>query len=438
MKTNKIVVLIILFFSIPLSAQAQMGDWPSRFRFDFGVQENYTDNVDLRPTNTREDWITRVFAEIGYSTLRPEDRAPGQLEQAPRERDPWGIDLNYAFGYNYYANKTYDDYPSHLGRLDTWYTFDRRLTLRIRDYLINSEEPRELQYAQGAPPGSYLPATQQGRSEYLRNVLEPSLEYRFGREDLITLYYRNNYYENKSIAFEDSRENYLSPRIEYWFDVRNGIILEYGFTKGEFERSPDLEGQMGRVRYTYRFNTQMSAFLNYVYLYRNFEDPGTDYNVQNPSIGIAHAFSPSTSGDLQFGWFWYNPKGRDSQNGPSIIANLNTRTQFTTYSISLRGGFREDFYSSTNLGPSKYYGGYGSVTYLLAERFTIGGRGFLERNEYTGARKDWQWEVGANASYQPLRWLGFSVEYFYREADSNDNFADYKENRLILRLNLTI
>ena len=255
--------------------------------------------------------------------------------------------MNYIFGYNYYANNTYDDYASHEGRLDTWYTFDRRLTLRLREYLINSEEPRELQYAQGAPPGSYLPATQAGRSEYLRNVLEPSLEYRFGREDLLTLYYRNNYYDNKNeLSSEDSRENYLSPRIDYWFDIRNGMTLEYGYTKGEFDRSPDFDGHMGRARYTYRFDPLTSAFLDYVYLHRDFEDPGTDYDVQNPSIGIAHAFSPTTSGDLQIGWFWYNPKGGDSQNGPSIIANLNTRTQFTTYAISLRGGFREDFFSS--------------------------------------------------------------------------------------------
>ena len=151
MKKKQSSFFLILFLIIPLSAQAQMGDWLSKFRFDFGVQEDYTDNVDLRPTNTREDWITKIYAGIGFSTLRPVDRAPGQLEQAPRERDPWGVDLNYIFGYNYYANNTYDDYTSHEGRLDTWYTFDRRLTLRLREYLINSEEPRELQYAQGAP-----------------------------------------------------------------------------------------------------------------------------------------------------------------------------------------------------------------------------------------------------------------------------------------------
>ena len=435
---NRIASLLILFLIIPLSAQAQMGDWLSKFRFDFGVQEDYTDNVDLRATNTREDWITKIYAGIGFSTLRPVDRAPGQLEQAPRERDPWGVDLNYVFGYNYYANNSYDDYASHEGRLDTWYTFDRRLTLRLGEYLIQSDEPRELQYAQGAPPGSFLPASQGGRSEYLRNVLEPSLEYRFGREDLLTLSYRNNYYENKNEAVEDSRENYLSPRVDYWFDIRNGMTLEYAYTKGEFDRSPDLEGHMGRARYTYRFDPLTSAFLDYVYLQRNFEDPGTDYDVQTPSIGIAHAFSPTTNGDLQIGWFWYNPKGKDSQNGPSIIANLNTRTQFTDYGISLRGGFREDFFSSTNLGPSKYYGGYGSVSHRLAERFTIGVRGFLERNEYAGDRKDWQWQVGANAAYQPLRWLGLSFEYYYREADSTQDIDDYKENRVILRLNFTI
>jgi len=173
-KLNLITLLFLFLLSIPAFAQAQMSDYLSKFRFDFGVQEDYTDNVDLRATNTREDWITKVFAGIGYSTLRPVDREPGQLELAPPERDPWGIDLNYVAGYNYYANKTYEEYWSHKGRLDTWYTFDRRLTLRLKDYLINSAEGREPQYAEGAPPGAYIPGTETGkRAEYLRNVLEP-------------------------------------------------------------------------------------------------------------------------------------------------------------------------------------------------------------------------------------------------------------------------
>ncbi|MBP1712980.1 MAG: hypothetical protein H6Q42_1183 [Deltaproteobacteria bacterium] len=436
---NRIIFPLIFFFSIPLSAQAQLGDW-SKFRFDFGVQEDYTDNVDLRATNTREDWITKVFAGIGYSTLRPVDRTPGQLELAPRERDPWGIDLNYVAGYNYYANKTYEEYWSHDGRLDTWYTFDRRLTLRLKDYLINSTEQQEPQYAEGAPPGSYIPGTEAGkRVEYLRNVLEPSIEYRFGREDLLSLYYRNNYYDSKDdVAYQDSQENYLSPRIDYWFDVRNGITFEYGYTDAKFDRSPDYKGHMGRGRYTYRFDSRTSAFADYLYLYRDLENPGTDYDVQNPSIGIAHAFTPATSGDIQIGYFWYNPKGDETQTGPSINANLNSRTQFTTYTLSLRGGFREEYFSSTNLGPSKYYGGYLSANHQLAQRFTIGARGFVENNKYTDERKDWVWQAGANASYQPLRWLQIWFEYFYRERDSNRDIEDYEENRFILRVNFTI
>ena len=75
---------------------------------------------------------------------------------------------------------------------------------------------------------------------------------------------------------------------------------------------------------------------------------------------------------------------------------------------------------------------------MPCQRFTIGGGGYLERNEYEGDRKDWRWQLGANASYQPLRWLGLSFEYFYRESDSNQDLDDYKENRLIFRINLSI
>jgi len=253
------------------------------------------------------------------------------------------------------------------------------------------------------------------------------------------LYYRNVYYDNKNdLRYQDSRENYLSPRIDYWFDTRNGMTLEYAYSGAEFERIPGYDGHMGRGRYTYRFDSRTSAFAEYLYLYRDFDNPGTDYDVQNPSIGIAHNFSPTTSGDIQIGYFWYNPRGEESKTGPSLTANLNTRTQFTTYALSLRGGFREEYFSSSNLGPSRYYGGYGSVNQRLAERFNVSAQGFVERNEYTNERKDWRWQVGANTSYQPLRWLVLSFEYFYREEDSNQDINDYKENRLILRINLII
>jgi len=409
--------------------------------------------VDLRSTNTREEWVTTIYPGIRFSTQRelepqlgrifqtPQARLEpqlGQIFQRPQARDDAGLDLRYRLGLVFYANDTYDDYISHDAALDAWYTIARRVNLRLRDSFIKSQEQRELEYAPGAPPGSYLPGTQRERGTYYRNVLEPSMEYQYGKENRLSLYYRNNIYENDSPQYEDSRENYISPRIDHWFNIRNGITLEYGYTMGDFETSPDFQGHLGRGRYTYRFNPRTSIFGDYLYLKRDFDDPGDDYDVHNPSIGIVHAFSPSTTGNLQVGYFWQNAESGDYQYGISLDAGLISRTVRTIYSLFLRAGPREDFFTAENLGFSRYYGAYGSIVHRFAQRFEAGLFGFVERNEYIVGRDDWVWEGRGSLSYQPLRWLIFTLEVLHREDDSNIEGADYKENRGILRVTASL
>ena len=65
-------------------------------------------------------------------------------------------------------------------------------------------------------------------------------------------------------------ENYINPRLTYWFNIRNGVSFEYGLTLGNFQRSPDLVGHMATGRYTYRFNPRTSIFGEYTQLWREF------------------------------------------------------------------------------------------------------------------------------------------------------------------------
>ena len=329
---------------------------------------------------------------------------------------------------------------SHNGRLNAWASLERTLTFRLRDYFIRSQEPRERDYAVDAPSGLLLPGTQRERASYIRNVLEPSLEYRFGPENLFAFNYRNTIYQTRSSVSENSQENYLNPILTYWFDIRNGITFEYGYTQAEFDRSADFDGHFVRGRYTYRFNTRTSVFVEDVYLVRNFDSPGTDYNVHSPSIGIVHAFSPTLSGNLQGGYFWQNRSGADSETGFSGSAGITKRTERTTYSLNLSAGYVEDFYSAENLGFVKSYRGIASISHALMERFTIRAYGSLDRFEYTTAdnRKDWSWRIGGNAVYGIFRWLDVSLEYYHQDLNSNVDFNDYMENRFILRLTATM
>jgi hypothetical protein len=441
MKLNKpnkriafVFVTVFLTVGTPTFVHADLEDLLSKFSFSINTQEEYNSNINLTATNRKADYITTVYPELRFSTLsRP--LAIGQIQRAPATAEKnYGIDLYYRPGFVYYAKEHDNNYISHEGTLNTWYTFSERLTFRVRDYLIRSNDVRESEYSATAIPGEYVLSTQTRRVIYIRNVAEPSIEYQFGRDDRISINYRSNIYNIQSRQFEDSREDYVNPKLSYWFNIHNGVSLEYGLTLGHFQRSPDLVGHMATGRYTYRFNPKTSIFGEYTFMSRDFESPGIDYDVHRPSLGIEYAFSPTLSGSIQGGYFWQRPQRGSTMGGPYFNVSLTQRAERTTYTLLLQGGYTEDYFTSENLGFTKYYRGVGTITHQLMEKMTVGLTGSVERPEYSFDRKDWTWGINGNASYALLKWLSVSLEASYRQNNSNVDTADYSEYRGIFRV----
>ncbi len=238
-------------------------------------------------------------------------------------------------------------------------------------------------------------------------------------------------------------ENYINPRLAYWFNIHNGVSLEYGLTLGDFERSSDLTGHMGTGRYTYRFNPRTSVFGEYTYFLRDFDPPSIDYQIHRPSLGIEHAFSPTLNSRVQLGYYWANPERGDTTGNIYFDVNVSQRAERTTYTVSLQGGFTEDFFTADNQGFTKYYRGIGRVSHQLLEKMTVGLFGSYEWIKYYRAlverrrQQDDIWEVGANAAYELFRRLTLSLEGSYQENNSNFNTADYTEYRGFFRITAT-
>jgi hypothetical protein len=363
-----------------------------------------------------------------------------RAEQAPAAEKKFGMDLNVNAGFVFYADEDDNNYTRLNGSLNAWYLFSPELSFRVRDYLIRSDEIREADFSATAIEGQILISRTTRRVPYYRNVFEPSVEYRFGRENILGLNYRNNIYRVRSRAFEDSQENYLNPRLIYWFTIRQGITLEYGLTLGDFERSPDLIGHMGMGRYTYRFNPRTSVFGEYTYLFRDFDSPSIDYDVHRPSLGVEHAFSPTLTVRVQGGYYWQNPERGPTTDGFFGDMSVSQRADKTTYTISLQAGYTEDYFTAENLGFNKYYRGIGRISHQLLEKMTVGLLGSYEWVKYERAligtrnQKDNIWSIGGNAAYQLFRWLTFSLEGSRRENSSNVDAADYTEYRGLFRI----
>jgi hypothetical protein len=419
------MLLTLFFIGIPSFAHADISDFLLKFYPYVRVEEEYNNNILLSPNRFKlADYITTANAGLRFFTFQP---------------GAYGVDMDVSGGYTYYKKNTDLSYWNASGRLNAWYAVTPGLTFQVRDYLVRSDAAREQQYqnlynAQGqyigdTQSGQYLLSTTNGvHAVYFRNVVEPSIEYRFGRENLFSILYRNNTYRNENPQFEDSMENTLNPKLAFWFDIRNGVLLDYRLTLNTYQNSPQQLANYVTPRYTYRFSPRASIFGQYRFEYQDFESPGVDYYVHNPILGIQYLFSPTLVGIVQGGYFWQIPKQGSRTQGPFFDISLSQRTLRTHYLLSLQGGYTEDYITAQNLGFTKSYGAYGSINHSLTQRLSVQLNGSGYRVWYsTNNQKNWIWDGRVGVSYLVFRWLSVSLTGGHREARSNIDGLGYSE-----------
>ncbi|MDP1990647.1 MAG: outer membrane beta-barrel protein [Syntrophales bacterium] len=390
------------------------------------LKEEYNDNLNLTSTNKADDYITTVQPGIRFSNMD---------KQA-------GMDLDYSLGAVFYKEKTDLNYISHNASLNAKYLTSAHINFYLKESFIRSDNPQEREIFTTIEENKYMLATETQRAPYWRNVVAPTIEYQFGPESRLGVNYRNNLYRSDSVTSQDSREDYINPFFSYWFDRQNGIALQNGLTSGDFETYPELTGHMANGRYIYRFSPKTSAFVEYTYSKRTFDSSApsesrfkTDYDIHEPGIGMAFAIGPTLTTSVQVGYFRTEPKTGSKADGLSYKADLASSDPRTTYNLSLQGGYKEDYFTSENLGFTRYHRLTGSLNHKLDRGLSIGCMGSVERAEYdTDDRKDTIWGIGGTASYMPLKWLTFALEVTHKERQSNIDLNDYKENRAMLTI----
>ncbi len=416
------IVLVLIFMQIAVFAHAQ-GSAPEKGLHPYiSVQEEYNDNINLTATNKKDDYITTISPGLKYTNMDTVS----------------GVDLNYNLGLVFYGKNTDLNYISHNASLNAKYLTKEHFNFYLKDSFIRSEEPREQEYFTTVEENKFALATRQERAVYWRNVVMPTVEYQFGQESRLGINYRNNIYRTQSTLGEDSQENYINPFVDYWFNQRNGLHLEYGYTAGDFERSPDMTAHRANARYTYRFTPKAAVFGEYTFTRREFDPPSIDYDVHQPSAGITYAFSPTFNASAQVGYFWKDPDVGSKSDGISYNASIVNRDVKTTYVLSLQGGYTEDYFTSENLGFNRYHRLTGSVTHFLEKRTSVSFAGSVERAEFTELdRKDWIWGGVGTLSHMPLKWLTLALEISHKERNSNIDINDYTENRGMIRITAT-
>jgi hypothetical protein len=406
---------------LPVSVHAQSGAVEPGFHPYISIQEEYNDNINLTPTNKKDDYITTVKPGLKYTNM---DKVSG-------------VDFDYNLGLVYYGKETDNKYVSHNASLNVKYLTKDHFNFYLKESFIRSDEPREQEYFTTTEENKYVLSTGTQRSIYWRNVVAPTIEYQFGPDNRVGINYRNNIYRSESTDGQDSQEDYINPFFDYWFNRQNGIHLEYGYGIGDFKLSPDMTLHRANGRYTNRFSSKSSIFAEYTFLRRNFDPPSIDYDVHEPSVGITYAFSPTFNVSAQAGYFWKEPEIGEKKDGVSYKASITNLDVRTTYILSLQGGYTEDFFTSENLGFNRYHRLTGSITHFLEKRTSIGFAGNGERAEFETGRKDWVWGASGTLSHTPLKWLTLALKISHWKRNSNVDANDYTENRGIIIITAT-
>ena len=263
-----------------------MSEQLSKLHPYISLQGQYDDNLFLTQDNKTSDFITTVTPGLKYKNEGP----------------AYKFDLGFDLGMNFYASHSDLNYISYNGRLDTSYSFTPRWTVKLYDTITRSRDNLQ-SYSLPSPGGPQtFTSSSTGQGLYLRNIFQPSLEYKFGRENVAALSYRNMIYRTEgSSSSGDSTENAITPRLAYWFDIRNGIALDYTYTNATFENQPDWVGSSLGGRYLYRFNPRTTAFGDYRYSHPGLRVPrqGLFGPLPQPGCGARLQPQPERQGPVR-------------------------------------------------------------------------------------------------------------------------------------------
>jgi hypothetical protein len=422
MQTKTILTFIAAAFLVltapPMSSAR---DWTDQIHPYISVEQTYDDNIDLKPSeNRKSDNITVVRPGLGFNNMD----------------QTGGIAFDYNLGVNRYWKHDENNYISHNANLDMKYMTREHFNFHLKEIFVRSDEPREREYlAPSTVPNAYVISTVQERSVYWRNIVIPTVEYMFGKESKLGVSYTENDYDNEDQTIGKKREATVSPFFAFWLDERNGISGTYGYTHGDFENDPDLRGQNASLRYTYRYGPKSSVYLDNAVLRRDFKSSDSnDYDVYNPKIGIEHAFSRTLTGLIEGGYYWQDQEGGPTRSAPTYRAGLTNVDQRTTYNLTVQGGFYEDYFTSENLGFTRYHRVLFSVMHRLERRMFVSLMGNGEYADFIDDREDWVYGGAAAVGYDVFKWLTISLNYTFRERNSNIDSNDYTDNRVMFAI----
>jgi hypothetical protein len=411
-------LLMLLIMSADCFAQNRFEITPS-----ISVKETYDDNINLTKENKIDDFITVVSPGISLAFVR----------------EHTNLQLGYSLGFVRYADQDENNETRQSGNLSFGQDLAERLRFNLTDTYLVSEDPLE--------DPQNLQGLRQTRNKYWTNNAGASFNYVFGAENQVNVGYSYNYIENDQADLDDSKVQNPNVSLTYWFDVKNGTELRYGYTDAKFSRednsllvASDYTAHAPGIRYIRRFSPNSRAYAAYNYSAYDYDDTRLipqDFVVHDGALGLEHSFSPEYTVAASAGYFIRVNDVTDNQDGPTFTAALTRRFARGSITAGGNGGWSyENLQQGVGLtsGFSQYYGAYVNGTYQVLEPVNVYAGASYRHDKYTLDKSDY-FSGNAGLKWTFLRWFALSLDYTYAQRNADRSTGDeYTVNRVALIL----
>lgn len=404
-------ILWILVIPIPSFSQTHLEVTPG-----LSISETYDDNIYLDYTNETSDFITAISPSISFNIL-------SQTSQ---------LGLQYIPTFVWYDKEDQNDTIRHSGRITFEQDISEYLTFNLSNNYIKSEEPFE--ETEG------IEGVRDSRQTYWRNTSEASLQYIFGSENTLSTGYRHTLSENEALTLDDSATQNPFAAVNYWFDTRNSIELNYEHIETTFTRDDDslpsdnYQGYTASSTCGHRFTLHTTGSIGYGFTSRRFDGDTENYDVHEGSIGFEHAFSQDLSLAVEGGYFLQ--ENEQSSNETGYTYNVSLINQFENGSLTLggSGGWSDSYLDVDRRGFTHYWSANMHTEYQLWESFNVYAGGSYRHNRDSGNREWENWEGNGGLIWAFSHWSSLSLDYFYRETNDDVDTEDYVDNRVMLTI----
>lgn len=405
-------------------------DGPPRFMLSATLAEQYSDNYFQTESETREEYRTSANIGTVYRLEGPQSF----------------ISLANAFNANYEARSEKSDIGFVNFTASAGYQLPR-LSFALSDSFVRDEDT-EVASSSGIRGGTSSSDMRSGKRTFLRNRFSPQLRYALTRLTSVAFRYVNTFVESEGgDPGDDSMGHELATDIQHRFSRLWSGGLHYAFAYDSRDGAADTQSHNASIGMGYmldrRTHVALSAFASVV----DRSGGGEDSQTYGASINLRRQLTAFLEAFVAVGATAFDRDGLD----PEFHANWQVGAEGTLpfspqTSLSLTG--RQEVRDTAGdvdsvgvvLSRSISLSLNHRVTrFLFASLFASFNRTeFLEdsigttESELVEDREDTFWRAGTRLSYALTRMLSLSLEYFYRQRESNvpDGQRDYDENQL--------